>query len=100
VSLFSCKLVVTIQKSNQMKAKAKVTLYTRPGCHLCDEAKQVMTAAGCSDKYVLTEVTIDDDPELQRRYRYDIPVIMIDGRESFRHRLSIEDFKLALAAYM
>src|SRR5918998_2995797 len=43
--------------------KASVKLYTRPGCHLCDDAKREMSAAGCGDLYDLEEINIDTDPE-------------------------------------
>ena len=73
--------------------KAQVTLYTRPGCHLCDEAKQAMLAARCADLYALQEINIDSDPSLARRYGWDIPVLIINGIETFKHRLTPSDFK-------
>lgn len=76
--------------------KAQVTLYTRPGCHLCDEAKQAMLAARCEEQYTLIEINIDLDPDLARRYGWDIPVILIDGVETFKHRLTPSEFKREL----
>jgi glutaredoxin len=76
--------------------KAQVTLYTRPGCHLCDEAKQAMLAAGCKRLYALREINIDLDPDLARRYGRDIPVVLIDGVETFKHRLTPSEFKREL----
>lgn len=73
--------------------KRQVILYTRPGCHLCEEAKQEMHAAGCADEYTLQEINIESDRELLRRYQYDIPVITIDGVEAFRHRITSEMFR-------
>ncbi len=78
-------------------AKAQVIIYSRPGCHLCDEAKQTIEAARCPEEYTLEEINIESDPELLRRYQYDIPVITINGTEAFRHRLSVVEFKLAMA---
>lgn len=72
--------------------KAQVTLYTRPGCHLCDEAKQAILAARCEDQYTLREINIDLDPDLTRRYGWDIPVVLINGIETFKHRLTSSDF--------
>ena len=74
----------------------KVVIYSKPECHLCDEAKAAIQAAGCEGQYTLEEVNIESDPELRRRYRYDIPVITLDGVEAFRHRLSPEQFREAL----
>ena len=76
----------------------KVVIYSKPECHLCDEAKAAIQAAGCEGEYTLAEVNIESDPELRRRYRYDIPVITLDGVEAFRHRVSPEEFREALRA--
>jgi glutaredoxin len=74
----------------------KVVIYSKPDCHLCEEAKVVIQSAGCSARFTLEEVNIESDPELKRRYRYDIPVITIDGVEAFRHRVSLEEFRAAI----
>jgi glutaredoxin len=60
-----------------------VILYTRRGCHLCDDAKRLLVKHGLSPE----EVDIDADPELQRRYTECVPVVVIDGRERFRGRV-------------
>jgi len=52
-----------------------------------------MRAAGCDDEYTLTEINIEDDPNLLDRYRYDIPVVLINGGEAFRHRLTPAAFR-------
>lgn len=58
-----------------------MTFYTRPGCHLCDEARVVIEAvcAELGEEYV--EISIDDDPDLQRRFSDEIPVTFVDGRQ-------------------
>ena len=83
-------------KDKRRPRKAEVTLYTRPGCHLCDEARQAMRAALCEAQYTLREIDIDLDPELTRRYGWDIPVVLIDGVETFRHRLTPAEFRREL----
>ena len=63
----------------------RVTLYTRPGCSLCDTMRTALERLG----YEVTEVNIDDDPELTRRYRFDIPGAgRDDGTIVARHRVS------------
>ena len=74
-------------------SKAHVIIYSRPGCHLCEEAKAAILSSGCSDQIVLEEINIDSDDELQRKYRYDIPVIAIDGVETFIHRVDPKEFR-------
>jgi glutaredoxin len=78
--------------------KVRVIIYSRPDCHLCEDAKQAIQAAECSEEYTLEEINIESDPELLRLYRYDIPVITIDGIEVFRHRLTSDEFKRRLGA--
>ena len=57
----------------------RVTLIGRPGCHLCDDARAVITSV-CSDLGVgWDERSIDDDPELYDRYWEQIPVTLVDG---------------------
>jgi glutaredoxin len=76
-----------------MKTKAHVILYSKPGCHLCEVMKAEMAKAGCDDLYELEEVNIETDENLSARYRYDIPVLLIDGHEAFKHRLSSQAFR-------
>ncbi len=78
------------------RIRARVVIYSRPGCHLCDEAKASMFSAGCDDDFTLEEVNIDEDPELKERYRFDIPVITIDGIKAFKHRVDSKEFKRKL----
>jgi glutaredoxin len=74
-------------------SKVHVIIYSRPGCHLCDEAKAAIMGAGCSDQFVLEEINIESDQELLRKYKYDIPVVVIDGVESFIHRVDPSEFR-------
>jgi len=76
--------------------KVIVTIYTRPGCHLCDEAKAAIQASGCEDKFSVEEVNIDEDPVLRERYGYDIPVIFINGVKAFKHTVDAREFKRKL----
>ena len=83
---FACK-----NHSRSIIAKRHVIIYSRPGCHLCDEAKAVIQNAGCSEHFTLEEINIESDDELLRKYKYDIPVVMIDGVEAFRHRVDVKN---------
>lgn len=75
-------------------SKPHVIIYSRPGCHLCDEAKAAIQNAGCNDSFTLEEINIESDHELLKKYKYDIPVITIDGVEAFKHRLNPEEFRI------
>ena len=74
-------------------SKLRVIIYSRPVCHLCDEAKEAILSAGCGDEFVLEEINIESDEELLRKYKYDIPVIAINGVESFIHHVDPKEFK-------
>ena len=75
---------------------AQVTLYSKPGCHLCEEMKLEITRANCSEAYALEEVNIESDAELLARYRHDIPVLNINGVDAFKHRLRAREFSAYL----
>ena len=59
----------------------QLTLYGKPGCHLCEEARQVVLKARERHPFELEEVDITRDPTLEAQYRERIPVIAIDGQE-------------------
>ena len=73
-----------------------VIFYTKPGCHLCEEARLEIARAACRDLYTYVEVDINSDPELLRRYGWDIPVVLINGTHAFKHRLDAEEFRRAI----
>jgi 4a-hydroxytetrahydrobiopterin dehydratase len=75
-----------------------VTLYTRRKCALCDEAKSAIgeAASRFGIRIALREVDIDRDPALRAQFTNDVPVVYVDGREAFRHRVDPEEF----AAYL
>jgi len=74
-----------------------VTLFTRAGCHLCDDAKQVIAAARARADFDYEELDIDADPELRRLYNEEVPVIAIDRRKAFKYRLDMNEFLKRLA---
>lgn len=65
----------------------KVEIYSKADCSLCVEAKAVLEAVRLRIPFELVEVDIEQDPALYERYRYDIPVVFIDGQKAFKHRL-------------
>jgi len=77
--------------------KAHVIIYTRPGCHLCELAQEAIEQSGCRADFELETVNIELDAELLARYGDDIPVVTINGREAFKHRVNSKLFKAAIA---
>jgi glutaredoxin len=77
--------------------KPHVIVYSRPGCHLCEEAKLVITSSLANNNvFTFEEIDVDSDPVLTARYGFDIPVILINGIEVFKHRLRAAEFEQAL----
>jgi len=70
----------------------EVVLYTRTRCHLCDEAKEQLRELSKKAAFELREIDIDHDPELQRRYNEEVPVIFINGRKAFKYRIEARRF--------
>ncbi len=59
----------------------RVVLLGRPGCHLCEEAREVVERVAADLGVTWEERSIDDDPELLERYAEQIPVTLVDGRQ-------------------
>jgi glutaredoxin len=60
-----------------------VTLYGRPGCHLCDDARAALEQVRAACPFRLEEIDIESDDALLRRYMERIPVVALDGEELF-----------------
>ena len=76
----------------------EVTLYTRPGCHLCEEAKTAVAPLLREFGAVLREVNIENDAVLEERYGWDIPVIFVGARKAAKHRVDVEQLRRQLQA--
>jgi glutaredoxin len=74
----------------------EVTLYTRPGCHLCEEAKAAIAPLLREYGASFREVNIDEDSVLRERYGWDVPVIFLGARKVGKHRLDVEQFRRQL----
>ena len=78
--------------------RPRVTLYTRAGCCLCDEAKRVLLAVRDRADFDYEEIDIDHDADLVRRYNDEVPVIAINGAKAFKYRLDMNEFLKKLKA--
>ncbi len=76
----------------------EVILYTRAGCHLCDEVKAVLARARRKADFTLREVDIDSDPALIAEYNDQVPVVAINGRKAFKYHLKEDEFLKVLQA--
>ena len=67
----------------------RLTLYSRPGCHLCDEARAALERIG----EPFDEIDIDSDDELFKRYLERIPVVALDGEELYDFFVDEQDLR-------
>ena len=74
----------------------EVTLYTKPGCHLCEAVEQTIAVVARRRAFRLTVRNILDDPADFGRYQHAVPVVVVNGTEVARYRVSTEDFTRAL----
>jgi thioredoxin-like negative regulator of GroEL len=77
-----------------------LTLYSRPGCHLCEEMKAVVqrAAAGSDARVTIEEVDISTDPDLEARYGLEIPVLLVDGRKAAKFRVTEQELARMLTS--
>jgi len=74
-----------------------LTLYSRPGCHLCDEMKAVITRVAQSTPLELKEVDISTSTELEDLYGLEIPVLFVAGKKAAKYRIGEEELLRILA---
>ena len=74
-----------------------ITLYSRPGCHLCEEMKSVVSRVARLMPITLAEVDISSDPELERQYGIEIPVLFVDGRKAAKYRIAEDELMRIVA---
>jgi glutaredoxin len=74
-----------------------VTLYTKPDCHLCDVAHEVLQEVREDFAFDIERVDISQDRALRKRYGVRIPVVAVDGVEHFEHRVDDRALRVILA---
>ena len=74
-----------------------MTLYGRPGCHLCDDALAVLERIRADQPFALETLNIGDDDALMRAYLERIPVVAIDGEEVYDYYVDEQDLRARLA---
>ena len=75
---------------------ARVTFYTRAGCHLCDVAREVLQLVCADLGESFDEVDIDSDAELRERFTDEVPVTFVDGRQHDFWRVDESRLRAAL----
>ena len=76
------------------------TIYSRPGCHLCDEMKAVVerVALALIPRATIDVIDISSNPDLESRYGVEIPVLLVNGKKAAKYRVSEEELVRMLNA--
>jgi hypothetical protein len=73
----------------------RLTIYSKPGCHLCDEMKftvrRVLSRRTAEPAIFVDEIDISGDPALMDWYGLEIPVLLIDGKKAAKYRVSEQE---------
>ena len=86
----------TVKHSAGPESGPDVTLYSRVGCHLCEEAKTAIAPLLRQFSATLREIDIEGDATLMERFGCDIPVIYIGRKKAAKHRVNLEQFRRQL----
>ena len=81
-----------------VQSRPQVTFYTKAGCHLCEDARDMLDELAAEISYELTEIDIRSDMNLFELYRYRIPVIIVDETTTVEGRIEYSDLAHALHA--
>ena len=79
-----------------------LTIYSRPGCHLCDDMKAVVERVALTliPPATIDVIDISSDPDLESRYGVEIPVLLVNGKKAAKYRVSEEELVRMLNARM
>ncbi len=81
------------QKFFRLLRRIRVEIYSRPGCHLCDEAKEVIERVRRRFAFDLRVINIETDPQLEQEYGEQIPVVFLNGKKSFKYHVDETEFE-------
>jgi hypothetical protein len=82
--------------SGEGEAAPRITLIGKPGCHLCDDARVVVTKVAAETGAGLREMSILDHPDLAQMYSEQIPVVLVDGEQHDFWRVDEQRLRAAL----
>jgi glutaredoxin len=82
---------------NARRSTHDVVLYGKPGCHLCEDARELLKRLERSYTFTVAEIDIRSDPALFRRYDIRIPVLLIDGQRELDAPIKEQQLRKLLA---
>ena len=81
---------------NENRTTHRIIFYTKPGCHLCDDARELIDALRPVYDIEVEDVNIINDPDLMHAYQYAIPVLWVDRRVTLKAPITPEALRRAL----
>jgi glutaredoxin len=81
-----------------MSVLRQVVVYSRKGCHLCEIVKETLVKLQRRGGFSWSEIDVDSDDELRRKFTDEVPVVFIDGRKAFKYRMDEREFLRKLAS--
>ncbi|MBC7473565.1 MAG: glutaredoxin family protein [Candidatus Sericytochromatia bacterium] len=75
-----------------------VEIFSKPNCHLCDDLKQIIKKVHQDTEFIIKEIDITKDELLFEKYKYEIPVVHINGLIAFKYRVDENEFRKKLKA--
>jgi glutaredoxin len=85
------------EQANKSGRLPEVVLYGRPGCHLCDDAREILERVRAELPFALSERDIERDDALLKAYLERIPVVTVDGEEVFEFFVDADELRRRLA---
>ena len=86
------------RRSGSEENLPEVVLYTRAGCHLCEEARNVIRSVRAGNPFSFRSVDIDRDPALVELYNEEVPVIFVNGKKAFRYQVDAGELRKLVRA--
>ncbi|MBZ5554871.1 MAG: glutaredoxin family protein [Acidobacteriia bacterium] len=74
----------------------RIQLLGKPGCHLCDDAKRVVQMVCAALALPWEQINIEDDADLCERYKDEIPVLLLDGKKTFKYHIEEKALRTSL----
>ncbi len=90
-------IVSWFSRSSGASGFRRVTVYSKPDCHLCDDVHTVLLRVRQDIPFHLDEIDISTDQALLERYQTKIPVVLLDGKERFWYRVDERRFRRELS---
>ena len=85
-----------MSESRNVRSAIKLTLYSRPGCHLCDEMKAQLTPIAARHRIAVREINIDTDQALREKFNEEVPVLFLGEKKIAKYFLDLAQLERQL----